>query len=74
MCGHFTQNYTWEPPRNLQPHYNIAPTDTVDVFRLSKDGTQPIRAFCKPLEAGPASIATWTRNDCCQPQTKRNRR
>jgi putative SOS response-associated peptidase YedK len=39
MCGRFTQNYTWAevhaflsvfgPPRNLQPHYNIAPTDTV---------------------------------------------
>jgi putative SOS response-associated peptidase YedK len=41
MCGRFTQNYTWDEvhaflsvfgtPRNLQPHYNIAPTDTVDV-------------------------------------------
>ena len=38
MCGRFTQNYTWEEvyaflavfgaPRNLRPHYNIAPTTT----------------------------------------------
>ena len=37
MCGRFTQHYTWQevhaflsvfgPPRNLQPRYNIAPTD-----------------------------------------------
>ena len=43
MCGRFTQNYTWAEvheflsvfgtPRNLQPHYNIAPADTVDVIR-----------------------------------------
>ena len=26
------------PPRNLQPHYNIAPTETVDVSRLAKHG------------------------------------
>jgi hypothetical protein len=48
MRGRFTQNYTWEqlhaflsvfgPPRNLQPYYNIAPTDTVDVSRLDKHG------------------------------------
>src|SRR3954452_15165540 len=48
MCGRFTQHYTWAevhaflsvfgPPRNLQPHYNIAPTDTVDVIRLDKHG------------------------------------
>ena len=46
MCGRFTQHYTWEevhdflsvfgPPQNLQPHYNIAPTDTVDVIRLGE--------------------------------------
>ena len=24
------------PPRNLQPHYNITPTETVDVSRLPK--------------------------------------
>ena len=26
------------PPHNLQPHYNIAPTETVDVSRLAKHG------------------------------------
>jgi putative SOS response-associated peptidase YedK len=51
MCGRFTQHYTWAevhaflsvfgPARNLQPRYNIAPTDTVDVIRLGKhDGRE----------------------------------
>ena len=50
--GTLTQNYTWEqvhaflsvfgPPRNLQPHYNIAPTDTVDVSRLDKHGAREL--------------------------------
>ena len=40
MCGRFTQHYTWaqivalyrltQPALNLNPHYNIAPTDTID--------------------------------------------
>ena len=40
MCGRFTQRYTWREiqdlyrlfgdARNLQAHYNLAPTDTVD--------------------------------------------
>jgi putative SOS response-associated peptidase YedK len=52
MCGRFTQHYTWAEvqefmsvfgtPRNLQPHYNIAPTMTVDVIRLGKDGTREL--------------------------------
>src|SRR6266849_4569857 len=43
MCGRFTQRYTWSEiqdlyglmgdARNLQAHYNIAPTDTVDVVK-----------------------------------------
>jgi hypothetical protein len=47
ICGRFTQHYTWQeihtflsvfgPARNLQPHYNIAPTDTLDLIRLDKD-------------------------------------
>jgi putative SOS response-associated peptidase YedK len=50
MCGRFTQHYTWQEvhaflsvfgtPRNLQPHYNIAPTDTVDVTRLGPQGRE----------------------------------
>jgi len=28
-------------PRNLQPHYDVAPTDTVDVI-LSKDGQREL--------------------------------
>jgi putative SOS response-associated peptidase YedK len=50
MCGRFTQRYTWEEvhaflsvfglPRNLQPHYNIAPTDPVDVVRLGEHGRE----------------------------------
>ena len=52
MCGRFTQRYAWSevlqflrvfgPPRNLQPHYNIAPTMTVDVIRLGKDGKREL--------------------------------
>jgi len=44
MCGRFTQAYTWQelvalyrltqPAVNLQAHYDIAPTDTVDVVRM----------------------------------------
>lgn len=45
MCGRFVQRYGWHevqelyelpegPPRNLQAHYNIAPTDPVGVVRL----------------------------------------
>lgn len=48
MCARFTQRYTWHEirdlyelagtPRNLQAHYNIAPTDTVDVVTPARDG------------------------------------
>ena len=51
-CGRFTQHYTWDevrtfltvfgPPRNLQPHYNIAPTITVDTIRRGKDGRREL--------------------------------
>ena len=52
MCGRFTQRYTWSEvlqflrvfgsPRNLQPHYNIAPTMNVDAIRLDKDGKREL--------------------------------
>ena len=47
MCGRFTQLYSWPelvalyrltmPPVNLQPSYNVYPTDPVDVA-LAKEG------------------------------------
>jgi putative SOS response-associated peptidase YedK len=52
MCGRFTQHYTWSEvrdflsligtPRNLRPHYNIAPTMSVDVVRLDRDGCREL--------------------------------
>jgi putative SOS response-associated peptidase YedK len=49
MCGRFTQRYTWDEiqdlyglmgaARNLQAHYNIAPTDTIEVVMPGSDGT-----------------------------------
>ena len=52
MCGRFTQNYTWEEvyaflkvfgtPRNLRPHYTIAPTTIVDVIRLDREGRREL--------------------------------
>jgi putative SOS response-associated peptidase YedK len=52
MCGRFTQNYTWEEvyaflkvfgtPRNLRPHYNIAPTTNIDVIRLDREGRREL--------------------------------
>lgn len=49
MCGRFTAHYTWEelvelyrlsddvPARNLEPRYNVAPTQRVAVCRLDGD-------------------------------------
>ncbi|HWN48651.1 MAG TPA: SOS response-associated peptidase family protein [Xanthobacteraceae bacterium] len=49
MCGRFTQRYTWREiddrydltgaARNLQAHYNVAPTDTVEVVKPVDGGT-----------------------------------
>lgn len=49
MCGRFTQYYTWAEihqmysivpatPRNLQPRYNISPTQTVGVITRNDTG------------------------------------
>ena len=75
MCGRFTQSYTWHeirdlyeltgPARNLQAHYNIAPTDTVDVVRRADDGTAELVSmrwglipywWKKPLKQLPATF------------------
>ena len=75
MCGRFTQRYTWREihdlydltgaARNLQAHYNIAPTDTVDVVKFANGGTTelaPMRWglipywWKKPLKQLPATF------------------
>src|SRR5215467_12975335 len=52
MCGHFTQRYTWREvrdlydltgaARNLQAHYNIAPTDSVEVVKPASGGAHEL--------------------------------
>ena len=74
MCGRFTQAYTWAevhafldltgPARNLRPHYNLAPTDTIDVARLGVGGREliPMRWglvpswWGRPLKELPATF------------------
>jgi putative SOS response-associated peptidase YedK len=53
MCGRFTQAYTWSelvalyelatPSPKLEPHYNIAPTDKIDVIVPIDGGRQLTR-------------------------------
>ncbi len=50
MCGRLFQSYTWTElnqylrvlgaARNLQPHYNVGPTSTIDVVRLGEGGRE----------------------------------
>jgi len=52
MCGRFTDLYTWQeivslyrlamgpPPSNLQPNWNVCPTQTVPIVREKSDGTR----------------------------------
>jgi putative SOS response-associated peptidase YedK len=50
MCGRFTQKFTWNEirdlygllgaARNIQAHYNIAPTDPVEVVRKAPGGAE----------------------------------
>jgi putative SOS response-associated peptidase YedK len=76
MCGRFVQRYTWDdiqdlyglpdgPARNLQAHYNIAPTDPVEVVRRAASGTTELVSmrwglvpwwWKKPLKQSPASF------------------
>jgi putative SOS response-associated peptidase YedK len=74
MCGRFTQRYTWHEirdlydltgtARNLQAHYNIAPTDTVDVVRSASGVPELVSMrwglipywWKKPLKQLPASF------------------
>jgi putative SOS response-associated peptidase YedK len=71
MCGRFVQRYTWDsiqdfyelpdgPARNLQAHYNIAPTDAVEAsgyyeWLKRPDGRQPY--FISAADGGVLSFA-----------------
>ncbi len=63
MCGRFVQRYTWDdiqdlyelpdgPARNLQAHYNIAPTDPVEVVRPAANGTNELVSMRWGLVSG----------------------
>ncbi len=76
MCGRFVQRYTWDevqdlyelpdgPARNLQAHYNVAPTDPVEVVRPAAAGGVELVSmrwglvpwwWKKPLKQLPASF------------------
>jgi putative SOS response-associated peptidase YedK len=75
MCGRFTQRYTWREihelygltgaSRNLQAHYNIAPTDALDVVKPVLDSTTELVSmrwglipywWKKPLKYLPATF------------------
>jgi putative SOS response-associated peptidase YedK len=74
MCGRFTQRYTWREiqnlygllgaARNLQSHYNIAPTDPVDVITRGDGASQLVAMrwglvpawWKKPLKDLPATF------------------
>src|SRR5262249_2555463 len=75
MCGRFMQKFTWHEvrdlyeltgaARNLQTHYNIAPTDKVEVVRLGEGNSAqlvPMRWglvpfwWKKPLKQVPATF------------------
>jgi putative SOS response-associated peptidase YedK len=70
MCGRFTQHYTWSEvhaflnvfgdlgtPRNLQPRYNIAPTDFIDVVTKRVRDREIVGREMVPMRWG--LIPTW---------------
>src|SRR5262249_48563698 len=82
MCGRFVQRYTWYDiddlyhlagaARNLQAHYNIAPTDPVDVVRSAAGGAAELVSmrwglvpywWKKPLKQVPATFNARAEND-----------
>jgi putative SOS response-associated peptidase YedK len=77
MCGRFTQAYTWSeivaamrllgaPPSNLQPHYNVAPTEMVDVIVDRGAGRELVSmrwglipSFWRPDPKAPGKPFSW---------------
>lgn len=88
MCGRFTNEFTWAelhalyslsdelfpmgPPSNMEPKYNIAPTEDVDFVTLNKGGTRELltgrwwwcrsgrRSYPRPPCSTPASTVDIT--------------
>ncbi len=62
MCGRFNQHYTWAQvheflsvigaPQNLQPRYNIAPTNLVDMVRHNAEGQRGLVRGLQRMTAG----------------------
>ena len=83
MCGRFTQAYTWhelvalyrltQAAANLQPHYNIATTDSVDVvpMRDGKAKLAPMVARCLTIDTVVLMIAS-AENRCPISRVKRS--
>ena len=56
MCGRFTQTFSWDradrfldlsgPPLNLQPRYNVAPSQGAAVVRADRDGRRRLSMLC----------------------------
>jgi putative SOS response-associated peptidase YedK len=85
MCGRFTQKFTWNDirdlyelvgaARNLQAHYNIAPTDMVETVRPAAGGAElvPMRWglvpfwWKKPLKQMPATFNARTEGIASKP-------
>ena len=85
MCGRFKQRYMWREirdlsdltgaARNLQAHYNIAPTDTVEVVRTAENGAIELVSvrwglipwwWKTPLKQLPASFNARAESDAFQ--------
>jgi len=62
MCGRFTQAYTWQEIRdlynltrtaqNIEPRYNIAPTQQIDVIHVPDDHVKTDRGISALLKRG----------------------
>src|SRR5260370_29325634 len=81
MCGRFVQRYTWDdtqdlyelpdgPARNLQAHYNIGPTDPVEVVRPAANGANELVSMRWGL------VPWWWKSPSsnCRPASTRERR
>jgi predicted HicB family RNase H-like nuclease len=74
MCGRFVQRYGWHevqdlyelpagPTRNLPAHYNIAPTDPIEVVRLDV-ASETETAFAELVEDYLATCAELGKQPC----------